>query len=822
MGDSSRRGRGAATLSDRSVDPRSSRPVGALPLAAKDHPSAMLEREWRQLAERYVIKHDRMFLVTDAAGNASGRADDAGGLYLGDTRFLSRYELTTAGAADVEGSGSSSAASSSGALQVVANSARAGDRARIVLLPDPVSSWSGPERELVIERERVIRDGFLERIRITNRGNARATLRLWLHFAADFKDMFEVRGMQRGRRGVFEASTFAGDGTVHLSYIGLDGWRYETVVQLSPQPAELVLVTKEETASGHAPGASAGFVCDLEAKSEALIEVYVTASQQPGAGSPPAEAPLAVGKGPSAAGERTVAAGERAAAAEMAFLAVPRKAAVDRPEFAAAWSASQADEESWRTGCAVWETDNEEVNAVLRQAERDLRMLASDFGKGFFPVAGVPWYAVPFGRDSLIASLQALSLRPDLAAGTLRTLAGWQGRRHDLWRDEAPGKILHELRTGELARTGEVPFGPYFGTIDATPLFLILAGEYWRWTGDSGLIRELLPALRAAASWMDADGDLDGDGYVEYHRRQDGGLANQGWKDSGDAIVHRDGRLAEPPIALVEVQGYVYAARMRFAELLEAVGEPAEAAAQREKAARLKAAFDRDFWVEETGFYALALDKEKRPVASVTTNPGHCLWTGIVPGYRAARMAEVFLSPEMFTGYGLRTLAASEHAYHPLSYHRGSVWPHDNSLVVLGLARYGQGEAAARIANGLFAAASFDPMRRLPELFGGFPASDDGPVGYPVACVPQAWAAATPFMLLQAVLGLEVDAPSSRVRLSPHLPAGINRVEVRRMRFGDRHARVAVERRADGGYACSVDVSSGPQPEVVVGGVVFA
>ena len=746
------------------------------------------------MSERYVIKHDRMFLVTDAAGNASGRADDAGGLYFGDTRFLSRYELTTA----AEAAGECGACGR--ALQVVSSSARAGDRARIVLLPDPASSWTGPERELVIERERVIRDGLLERIRVANRGSAAASLRLWLHVAADFKDMFEVRGMRRNQRGAFAASTLDGDGILHLGYTGLDGWRYETVVQMTPHPAELAVIPAEETSAGAAPGARAAFVCDVAPKSEIVIEVYVTAFQEP----------------VDASSSETETAG-------VSGLEVVRSARLGpRPDFAAAWSASQADEAAWREGCAVWETDNEEVNAVLRQAERDLRMLANDFGKGFMPVAGVPWYAVPFGRDSLITSLQALSLRPDLAAGTLRTLAGWQGRRHDPWRDEAPGKILHELRTGELVRTNEVPFGPYFGTIDATPLFLILAGEYWRWTADGGLIRELLPALRAAAAWMDTDGDLDGDGYVEYHRRYHGGLDNQGWKDSGDSIVHRDGRLAQPPIALAEVQGYVYAARLRFADLLEAMGDLSEAAVQRDRAARLKAAFDRDFWVEETGFYALALDKDKRPVASVTTNPGHCLWSGIVPGERAARMAEVFLSPDMFSGYGLRTLAASEHAYHPLSYHRGTVWPHDNSLVVLGLARYGHGAAAARITSGLFAAAAYDPFRRLPELFSGYPASDDGPVGYPVACVPQAWAAATPFMLLQAALGLEVDAPANKLRLSPHLPEDVGWVQVRRLRFGDRLASVTVERRRDGGYAWSVDVSSGPQPEVSTGGTVFS
>ncbi|HEY8496250.1 MAG TPA: glycogen debranching N-terminal domain-containing protein [Limnochordales bacterium] len=761
-----------------------------------------------------MIKHDGVFLVTNAAGDAPGKAGDPYGLFWGDTRFLSRYELTT----------------DDGQLEVVAHSTRAGDRGRIVLLPDPASSWKGPERELVIERERVIRGGLIERIRIANRGNAPCSLRLWLHLAADFKDMFEVRGMRRSRRGTLHAPVAGGDGSLRFGYTGLDGWRYETEVRLSPAPAELVLepatlvlepselvsepaervlepaaaqperagTTGQERSSGETnsvPSAHAAFVCSLEPKCDYVIEVQVAALQQPGSGH--------TGAGEAATDARFAARSGRSGPQPL-------------PSLVAAWAQAEADEAAWRAGCAVWRTDSAEINAVLRQAERDLRMLLNDFGHGLMPVAGVPWYAVPFGRDSLITSLQTLPLRPELAAATLRTLASWQGRRRDPWRDEAPGKILHELRTGEIVRTNEVPFGPYFGTVDATPLFIILAGEYWRWTGDDDLIRELLPALKAAAAWMDTDGDLDGDGYVEYHRRHDGGLANQGWKDSGDGIVHRDGRLAEPPIALSEVQGYVYAARRHLADMLEAVGDAEGAAYQRERAARLKAAFDRDFWVEETGFYALALERDKRQVASVTTNPGHCLWSGIVPQERAARMAQVLLSPEMFSGYGIRTLSSSEHAYHPLSYHRGTVWPHDNSLIALGLARYGQGEAAARIAGGLFAAASFDPYRRLPELFSGYPATEDGPVGYPVACVPQAWAAATPFMLLQAVLGLEVDAPGNRIFLSPHLPDGVNRVEVTNLRFGDRQLHITVERQPGGEFAWTVDASSAPRPDVQV------
>lgn len=730
---------------------------------------------------QHIIKHDGLFLITDDSGNVPGQPGDAYGLYRADTRFLSRYQLT----------------GSDAALQTVGHSSRTGDRSRVVLLVNGVTSLEAPRREMVIERERIIRDGLVERIRVLNRADHPCGMKFWIDLEADFHDMFEVRGMSRFRRGTYEPTVVEGDGLVRFAYTALDGVRCVTEVWFSPEPAELVITP--HGAGQVVPGARATFVCGVGPKAEFAFEVRIHSFHD--------------NVGRSTTVSMGAPGGEKAREQEPSGAGAAGR---PLPAFAILRNQADKDWEAWRAQCAEWRTDNEEINAVLEQSVRDLRMLANDFGRGLMPVAGVPWYAVPFGRDSLITSLQALSVRPDLAAGTLRTLAGWQGQRHDTWRDEAPGKILHEMRWGEMARTQEVPFGPYYGSVDSTPLFLILAGEYWRWTGDDNLIRELLPSLEAALQWLEKDGDLDGDGYVEYFRRQSGGLDNQGWKDSGDAIVHRDGRLAAPPIALAEVQGYVYAARRCVADMMEMLGDGAGAAEQRQRAARLKEAFNRDFWVPETGFYALALDRDKRRVAAVTSNPGHCLWSGIVSEEQAARMAEVLLSPDVFSGYGVRTLAASEYAYHPLSYHRGTVWPHDNSLIALGLARYGQGEAAARIAAGLFAAAGFDPYRRLPELFGGYEASDDGPVWYPVACVPQAWAAAAPFMLLQALVGLEVDVPGNRVSLAPRLPRGINRVELSNLPFGRGRLRVTVERQRGHEFAWDVDVSAGPRPEVVV------
>ncbi|MBO8142115.1 MAG: amylo-alpha-1,6-glucosidase [Firmicutes bacterium] len=732
-----------------------------------------------------IIKHDRMFFVSDAQGDVPGGEGKAYGLYLGDTRVLSRYRMALEG---VE-------------LVPVSASARAGDGGR-VMFAGRVPSQPAPDGELMVERSRVIRGGLVERIRIMNHGAARRPVQLSLELAADFRDMFEVRGMSRPARGRPFPPTL-GDGGLWLRYRGLDGREYATQVRFCPKPVDLALL---EPGEGGAPGARAVFSFEVDPGDEFSVEVAVTASIiDAGKGAEP--------QGRTQHGVNDGVHPEGRWVSSVRFL-----------HYGAAREQAERDKERWRAGCARWRTDNAEVNAVLERSAADVHMLLTDFGFGPMPVAGVPWYAVPFGRDSLITAMEMLAVRPGMAAATLRTLAAWQGRRIDQWRDEAPGKILHELRSGEMARAAEIPFGPYYGTVDATPLFLIAAGEYWRFTGDTEFIRELLPSLEAAGRWMDEEGDQDGDGYVEYHRRQSGGLVNQGWKDSGDAIVHPDGRLARPPIALAEVQGYVYAARRHLADMLDACGRREAAVEQRRRAEKLRGAFERDFWLEETGFYALALDGDKRPVATVTSNPGHCLWSRIVSEARAARVSEVLMSEGMFSGYGVRTLSAAERVYHPLSYHRGSVWPHDSALTAMGLARYGLGEAAARIASGLFKAASFDPYRRLPELFGGFPAGEEGPVWYPVACIPQAWAAAAPFLLLRAALGLEPDAPRDRLALSPHLPEGINRVEVTGLVFGRRRINVTVERQPGGGAAWDVEVVEGeplavggrgpaPQPE---------
>ena len=391
-------------------------------------------------------------------------------------------------------------------------------------------------------------------------------------------------------------------------------------------------------------------------------------------------------------------------------------------------------------------------------------------------------------------------INPDVARGTLLVLAGLQADADEEWRDAEPGKILHELRVGELARTGQIPHTPYYGTVDATPLFLMVAGGYYRWTLDLDTMRRLRPAMDAALAWIDEWGDRDGDGFVEYERRSPAGLRNQGWKDSDDSIMHADGTLAQGPIALVEVQGYVYEAKLRIADVYAALGEDAVAGRLRLEAAALRAAFNEAFWMADEGFFALALDGDKQQVRSVTSNPAHCLYCGIVDDEKARLVAERLMASDMFSGWGIRTLSSLSPAYNPMSYHNGSVWPHDNAIAAAGLKRYGFDVATSRIAAALFDVASGARDSRLPELFCGFSRSESRAiVAYPVACIPQAWAAAAPFMLVQALLGISAHAPDKQLVVDrPRLPEWLASVELRDIRIGGARVSLAFNYSASG------------------------
>ena len=569
---------------------------------------------------------------------------------------------------------------------------------------------------------------------IASHHDTTCTLQLELIFTADFHDVFEVRGMHRAARGETLPAVRDGDG-VRLAYRGLDGVVRTTRIAFEPAP-EVVAANRAVWTLVLAPGVA--------------TRIVLTATA--GSGDDPPPIPTPRGRGTRLAEQATLI-----------------------------------------------ETDNPAFNALLERSLRDLDMLLTETPAGIVPYAGVPWYVAPFGRDSIVTALQLLPYHAGVAEGTLRFLASWQGRALDAFRDEEPGKIFHEYRRGEMANCREIPFIPYYGTIDATPLFVVLLAEYARWTGDLRLVRDLWPAVQAAMAWMRMHGDRDGDGYLEYATRSPLGLGNQGWKDSEDAVSHADGRLATLPIALVEVQGYAYAALRGAAELADLLGEPTTAATWRTEAVTLRERFNRDFWLEAEGTYALALDGDKRPCEVVASNAAHALWTGIVDDDRAAIMAKRLLADDMFSGWGIRTLSVRERRYNPMSYHNGSVWPHDNAIAAAGFRRYRLAGAAESVAGSLFDASRHFEQARMPELFCGFTRQGDyGPISYPVACAPQAWAAGSVFQVLTALIGMDPDALARRITFqTPVLPPWLRWIELHGLRVGSTSFDLAVSRGRD-------------------------
>jgi len=555
-------------------------------------------------------------------------------------------------------------------------------------------------------------------------------------FGADFADVFEVRGLARERRGRLLPPVVEG-GTVRLSYEGLDGVTRTSSLVFEPAPKEISATTA---------------VYHLLVPPGGRLEISVAVTtMEP---DEEAEEPLSL------------------------------------PEI----MRRRSEEGTRRYGEATRiTTAHEGLSGWLRRSRGDLRMLVTETPDGSIPYAGIPWYVAPFGRDSLITALQMLPFEPRIARGTLRFLARHQGIHDDPFTDQEPGRILHELRQGEMAACREIPFIPYYGSVDATPLFVVLLAEYLRWTGDRVLAEELWPNLELALRWMLGTGP--GESYLTYRRRSSVGLGNQGWKDSHDAIMHASGELASTPIALAEAQGYKYAALLGGAEIAETLSR-GDGLGLRAAARGLRDRFEADFWQASDGFYALALDGSARPCRVMSSNPGHCLWSGIADARRAEAVAARLLAEDMFSGWGLRTLSARERLYNPMSYHNGSVWPHDTAIAAVGLRRYGQTEAFLSLATALFDAALEWEGARMPELFCGFARSSGlGPTRYPVACSPQAWAAGVPFHLLSAMLGLSPDARENRLSLiHPVLPAWLDWVEIRELRLGSSSLDFVVSR----------------------------
>lgn len=579
-----------------------------------------------------------------------------------------------------------------------------------------------------------------QRIGLQNHGEQVASFDLTLLFDNDFADLFEVRGERRPRRGI-GSGKLLGPTDVALEYRGLDEQTRITALHFDPRPTRLSVN-------------AATYHFDLEPGRVTSLFVAVSCNK------PIMQKPVPFFRG---------------------LLAHRREM------------------RNSSAGAASIETSNNIFNEVLCQAMADLNMLMTETPQGRYPYAGIPWYSTTFGRDGLITALQMLWVDPRIARGVLKRLALFQAKDVDPLADAAPGKILHEMRGGEMAALREVPFAHYYGSVDSTPLFVLLAGLYLERTGDVETLRELWPAVEAALQWIDGPGDPDRDGFVEYQRATEEGLRNQGWKDSFDAIFHADGRLAEGNIALAEVQGYVFAGKQLAARAARRLGLADKAATLDAEAERLRERFEQAFWCEELGTYALALDGAKQPCKVRTSNAGQTLFSGMVRQDRARRVAADLMSQRFFSGWGIRTVAAGEARYNPMSYHDGSIWPHDNALIALGLARYGLKHSVAHLFKGLFDAASYMELRRLPELFCGFRRERRrGPVLYPVACAPQAWASATPFTLLEAALGLEFDTARGEIRLrDPCLPEFLNEVVLRDLRLGASSVDLRLRRHGD-------------------------
>ncbi|MGE5489741.1 MAG: glycogen debranching N-terminal domain-containing protein [Actinomycetota bacterium] len=676
-----------------------------------------------------VLKYGPTFAVFDRFGDIHRVGTGEQGIYHDGTRFLSQMELRI-----------------NGRRPMLLNSSLKRDNS---LLTVDLTTPDLPSGEQIAVRKGTVhvfrakllwKSGCREHLRVANYGDEPVSLMLVVEFAADFADIFEVRGFSRERRGKDLPPEVARDHVI-LAYEGLDGVVRRTVVGCTPAPDRIAMDRVEY---------------DIKLKPGEQTDLHVMVD---------CEADGTEAKFLNYSGALT-----RVSAA--------LRAAQDR-------------------GCTV-RTSNDHFNEWLNRSAADLAMLTMGNPEGAYPYAGVPWYSCPFGRDGILTALLYLWVDPSMAHAVLAYLAELQAVDEEPERDAEPGKILHETRNGELAALGEIPFGRYYGSIDSTPLFIVLLGAYYQRTGDLAFVERLWPHVERGLYWIDHYGDRDGDGFVEYLRHSSKGLVNQGWKDSHDAVFHRDGRMAEGSVALCEVQGYVYLARLHAADLALALGDPNQAAVQKRKAAELKERFEHAFWCEEIGTYALALDGEKRQCHVVSSNAGQVLWSGIAKPQHARRTAETLLSPACFSGWGIRTIAEGASRYNPMSYHNGSIWPHDNALVAAGFANYGMKEKALPVLAALFHACQFMDLHRLPELYCGFVRREgEGPTLYPVACSPQAWASASAFYLLQACLGLSFHYEEPRIRFThPALPAFLDRVSIGNLQVGSAVVDLVLERHA--------------------------
>jgi glycogen debranching enzyme len=719
---------------------------------------------------KITLKHDDGFLVADERGDLPDSEQETG-LFWQGTRFLRACDLFLEGKPLATLSHSISDEEGTCQIDLANPFLRIGN--------EGIYQGSIHVRRLLKLHENQLSETLI----LTSFHPTTLRVRIGLKLSADFRDIFEVRGLSRPERGDI-LPTRVENNVMILGYRGLDNIVRETICTMTPPPARSVMQ---------------GQFWDFELKPCEPVELRILC-------------------------ELHIAATEQEQEAHSGYVAAPRGMVIPA-EQAMSWERPVKEDDTpagyWREGLPlpVVRSDNVFFNRMLTRGMHDLVMMCTLMPEGPFPYGGVPWYACPFGRDALITSLEFLPWFPEVARGTLGFLAAHQGTTINAFTEEEPGRILHEYRTGEMANCREIPFIPYYGTVDATPLFLVVLGKYIRWTNDLDFLREHWEHAEAAARWMVDFGDRDGDGFLEYARVADTGLVNQGWKDSWDAVAHADGSLAPHPIALCEVQGYAYAAYKEISYLAERLGKPQEAEHWDWKAEQLRWSFRERFWWEDEHVFYLALDGQKRPCKVVSSNAGQCLWTGIVPPEWATLVVSRLMADDMYTGWGIRTLAATSYRYNPMSYHNGSVWPHDTALIGSGFAHHGRADEGGRLLGNLFGVSLYYAGSRLPELFCGFDrVGGYGPTRYPVACSPQSWAAGAPFLLLSSLLGFQPEAQYQRLTLSaPALPEWMHTLELGHLRLGAQDLHLSFERSERGtsvilADATEIEVHVVPRP----------
>ena len=677
---------------------------------------------------RLVSMENELLLYTDEEGLIPPVAGSPLGLYFRDTRFLSRLEMTVGGRPPVLLS--STAERNYVSSAEFTNLAIKGARGEAI-----------PQTSVHLRRTRLVSDRVYELLRVKNYHHAPVEVDLELTFDADFRDMFEVRGTRRHKRGTRLAPKAGGD-TLTLAYYGLDEVLRKTVVRFEQAPARL-------------EGGRARFRLSLAPRERKVVRFSIE-------------------------------------------VVVPDAPPVSGGDFTERLTDMRRDYERWFAGAAGIFTDDEQTTSVLRRGQADLRMMLTDTPYGRIFDAAVPWFVAPFGRDSIIACLETLMLDTRPAVDCVQFLTRLQGRTDNAFREEEPGKIMHELRRGELAALKAIPHTPYYGAVDTTALYLLLVCEVVMWTGDLEFFELLREPIEAALRWIDEYGDFDGDGFVEYRRRSRAGLENQGWRDARDAIVHRDGSLASGPIALAESQAYVYYAKRRLASLFGQLADVELSERLQAESQALKLRFNEHFWMPDEGYVAMALDGEKRQVQTIVSTAGHCLWSRILSDEHVAPVVSRLLSPEMFSGWGVRTMAKTAVAYSPMSLYNGSIWPFDNALIVNGLKKHGFAIEANRLAGALFDAALDQHDERLPEFMCGFTRQAvNRPVSYPMACSPDAPAAGAPFLMLQAMLGLYASAAENVLYVhNPLLPKWLGEVSLSNLSVG--RSKLSLRFRRDG------------------------